>query len=145
MKNNLKILLITILLSSCAARTTFQAKQRGVNLKVNDEALMQLDIKTERKYSTTSFGNYKFKVFQEGGSTLYGLIPMKFNGGYLAADILFFAPATLFNLREVFAFYEFDLEEGVVRYKRKESDSWRTYKPTPEEIQRAKNYFNENK
>ena len=66
---------------------------------------------------------------------------MKFNGGYLAADILFFAPAMFYNLREVYPYYEFDVENGVVRYKRNANDPWVSYKPTPAEQDHARNYF----
>ncbi len=74
---------------------------------------------------------------------MYGLVPLKFNGGYLATDILFFAPAMFFNLREVFPYYQFDLESNEVRYKKKESDEWTIYKPKVEEVERAKTYFDE--
>ncbi len=72
---------------------------------------------------------------------MYGLVPLKFNGGYLALDILFFAPAMFFNLREVFPYYEFDSEEGVVRYRLEKDSDWTTYKPTVAEIAHAKSFF----
>jgi hypothetical protein len=72
---------------------------------------------------------------------MYGLVPLKFNGGYLAAGILFFAPATFYNLREVYPFYEFDAAHGVVRYRKREQDPWMTHTPTAAEAERAKAYF----
>lgn len=66
---------------------------------------------------------------------------MKFNGGYLAADILFFAPALFYNLREVYPYYEFDAEKQEIRYKKKPEDSWRIYHPLPEEVANSKAYF----
>ena len=72
---------------------------------------------------------------------MYGLIPLKFNSGYLVADILFFAPAAFYNLREVYPFYEFDVEKNEVRYKKNVGDQWTVYKPTPAEVARAQAYF----
>lgn len=46
-----------------------------------------------------------------------------------------------YNLREVYPYYEFDVENGVIRYKRNADDQWVSYKPTAAEQQRAKNYF----
>lgn len=91
--------------------------------------------------TTTSFGNYEFRVQAPGRETLTGILPLRFNGGYLAADILFFAPAMFLNLREVFPYYEFDLEQWVVRYKDKNDKEWHTYTPIPAEVARAKAYF----
>ncbi|HEY7866027.1 MAG TPA: hypothetical protein VIC51_08495, partial [Psychromonas sp.] len=62
-------------------------------------------------------GKYVFKASSEGKKPIYGLVPLKFNAGYLAADIMFFAPAMFFNLREVYPHYQFDINAGVVRYK----------------------------
>jgi len=33
--------------------------------------------------------------------------------------------------------------QGVVRYKKKESDQWTSYKPTAAEVERAQAYFAE--
>ncbi len=134
---------VAFLLAGCAASTNFESVQTGISLKINENPKFHIAENTNQTYSTTSFGQYKFKAEKEGVEPMYGLIPLKFNGGYLAADILFFAPATFFNLREVFPYYQFDVEKNEVRYKKKESDEWMVYKPKPEEIQHAKKYFEE--
>ncbi|MFT7054164.1 MAG: hypothetical protein ACJAU1_001723 [Psychromonas sp.] len=139
--------LITVLgtaciLSACSAQTSFQPMNEQVELKVNKNAPITIAKNVSQTYSTTSFGQYVFKASSEGKEPIYGVIPLKFNGGYLAADILFFAPAMFFNLREVYPHYQFDLNVGVVRYKKKEEDSWVTYIPTKEEAERAIQYFN---
>ena len=72
---------------------------------------------------------------------MYGILPLHFNGGQLAVNILLFAPASLFNLREVYAQYEFDIEKNVVRYRRVDSEPWREMVPTEAEIARAKKFF----
>ena len=83
----------------------------------------------------------QFKVEQADGKSLYGVLPLKFNGGYLAVDILFFAPAAFFNLREVYPYYQFDIDKGVVRYKSKATGPWLEYAPIAAESERAKAYF----
>ena len=40
----------------------------------------------------TSFGNYEFKAVDSGFDPFYGILPLSFKGGHLAADIIFFAP-----------------------------------------------------
>ncbi len=47
------------------------------------------------------------------------------------------------HLREVYPFYEFDVAQGVVRYKKNEADQWISYKPTAAEVARARAYFND--
>lgn len=44
-------------------------------------------------FNTTTLGNYEFRADTPSHETLYGLLPLKFNGGYLARDILPF-PST---------------------------------------------------
>jgi hypothetical protein len=130
-----------LLLTGCSASARFDAVQSDVSLTINEEPEFAIVEAPYHTYSTTSFGQYKFKAEKEGVEAMYGLIPLKFNGGYLAADILFFAPAMFFNLREVFPYYQFDLEKNEVRYKKTESDEWTIYKPKTKEIERAKRYF----
>ncbi len=140
-----KIVLITaapVLLSACSATTNFQASQPNITVKINENTPLKVDTAAPQTYSTTSFGQYRFKATKEGQKPMYGIMPLKFNGGYLVADILFFAPAMFFNLREVYPHYQFDMENGVIRYKKNETDSWTTYQPTPTEAARAEKYFN---
>jgi hypothetical protein len=92
-------------------------------------------------YWATSFSNYPFKVTESGRAPFYGILPLKFNGGYLAADILFFAPAMTYNLREVYPYYEFDAARQVVKFKKHESDRWHEYVPSAAETDRARQYF----
>lgn len=145
MKKVLTLLLLSVLasLAGCSATTNFEAIQPDVSLRVNDQPKFNITNSNEQRYKTTSFGQYKFKAERAGIEPMYGLIPLKFNGGYLAADILFFAPGTFFNLREVFPFYQFDVEKREVRYKKHDSDDWIIYRPKPEEVEHAKLFFGE--
>lgn len=129
------------ILSACSAHTSFQPMNEQVELKVNKNQPITIAKNVSQTYSTTSFGQYVFKASSEGKKPIYGLMPLKFNGGYLTADIMFFAPAMFFNLREVYPHYQFDINAGVVRYKKKEEDSWVTYTPKKDETERAKKYF----
>jgi hypothetical protein len=127
------------LLAGCAANTTLSAAQGGTTIQVKGSPAT--DTPRKETYSTTSFGNYEFRAESPGFEPLTGILPLKFNGGYLAADILFFAPAMFFNLREVFAFYEVDLETRVIRYRQKANQPWTEYSPTPAESARGAAYF----
>jgi hypothetical protein len=48
-----------------------------------------------------------------------------------------------FNLRSVYAFYEFDPDAGVVRYRRSETDPWQEHATTAAEVKAARSYFRE--
>jgi hypothetical protein len=131
--------LICFVLAACASTASISGAQAGitVDLKTNTSNSVP---RTDR-FGDTSFGNYEFQAKADGAEPFYGLLPLRFSGGRLALDILFFAPATFFNLRTAYPFYEFDIEKKVVRYKRKESDEWRTYTPTAAEAARAEKLF----
>jgi hypothetical protein len=46
-----------------------------------------------------------------------------------------------YNLREAYPNYEFDVEQGLVRYRKRPEDAWISYRPTAAEVARAKAYF----
>ena len=137
------IFALSFSLAACTSTATLRSANQPVSLRVNEKPAINIAEGTKQTYATTSFGQYKFKATQDGAPPLYGIVPLKFNGGYLATDILFFAPAMFFNLREAYPFYEFDLDKGEVKYRKKESDQWLVYKPTPAEVAHAKAYFKE--
>ncbi|WP_028237991.1 hypothetical protein [Stutzerimonas azotifigens] len=130
-----------VLASGCTATTTLRSTEPDLAVKINQDAPLMLSAPVNKTYKATSFGQYRFEATQPGMEPMYGIVPLKFNGGYLAADILFFAPALFYNLREVFPYYEFDVAQGVVRYKKNEQDPWLSYKPTAAEAERARAYF----
>lgn len=143
LKQLLAVPLTAVLLSACTATTSLRSSDPSLAVKINNDAPLVLKKPVSKTYKATSFGQYRFRATQEGMEPMYGLMPLKFNSGYLVADILFFAPAAFYNLREVYPFYEFDVAQGVVRYKKKESDQWTSYKPTAAEVERAQAYFAE--
>ena len=130
---------LVILLSGCTATTTMSGAQGGTTVAVKKTESTAVP-RTET-LTTTSFGNYEFKAETPGYEPFTGILPLKFNGGYLALDILFFAPAMFFNLREPYRYYEFDLENRIVRYRSKENKDWAVYAPTSAEAARGKAFF----
>ena len=135
----LMVLALAAGLAGCSATTSFRDSSPDLSLLVNDSTF--LDVSQPHTYPTTSFGQYRFRADQPGHEPMYGFLPLKFNSGYLTADILFFAPALFYNLREVYPYYQIDPAKQVIRYRKARSDHWSTYKPTPDEIEHAKIYF----
>lgn len=130
------------IVAACSSTTTISSTQPDA--KVTVRTSQQTAAPRSETFSTTSFGNYEFQAAADGYEPMHGLLPLKFNGGYLALDILFFAPATFFNLREVYPYYEFDLAKRVVRYKQKPEQEWSTYVPLATETERAKKALSTN-
>jgi hypothetical protein len=139
MKYFAHIIAIALMLSGCSAMSTLDSPYKDTNVVIRDRNLGKVPVKIELR--STSFGNYEFKAVRADGTAMYGILPLKFNGGQLAVNILLFAPASFFNLREVYPYYEFDLDRSVVKFRETEQEDWREMKPKPEEIDRAKKYF----
>lgn len=116
-----------LVLAGCTAMTSITTTQPSATVAIAGYK----NIATPRTETipTTSFGNYEFRADAPGYETFYGILPLKFNGGYLALDILFFAPAAFFNLREVYPQYDFDLEKKQVRYRTKSEEEWSVFVP----------------
>lgn len=136
-------ILLPAVLAACSETTSITSAQKDVAVRVREKNYASLP--ATDKISTTSFGNYEFKAEHAGAEPFYGVLPLNFNGGYLAADILFFAPAMFFNLRGVFPEYEIDTDHQVIRYKKAKATQWTEYKPTQAEADRAKTYFGQAK
>lgn len=145
MKNKIVQLVLVLLMSGCSALSELNTKTNLGQIVINDDSPIMIspDTAVKKSYSTTSFGQYNFKLSESTiNQTMYGVVPLKFNGGYLAADILFFAPGLFFNLREFYPFYEFDVALGTIKYKKFKSEPWTIHQPTDAEILHAKKYFN---
>jgi hypothetical protein len=125
------------LLAACSSMSTISAHDPGTKLLVKGKTV---ELPVTQSMKGTSFGNYEIKA-TSGDDTLYGILPLRFKGGHLAADIILFAPAAFFNLREAFAYYEIDVKNGVIRYKQKESDPWTEYRPKATEAAHAKAFY----
>lgn len=130
--------LAATLLAACSSMTTINSPHAGTQLLVKDKHLV---LPAHESMRGTSFGNYEFKASEEGFEPFYGILPLSFKGGHLAADILLFAPGAFFNLRAVFPFYEIDVEKSLIRYRATEQEAWNEYRPKAEEIARARSYY----
>lgn len=129
-----------VVLVGCTATTHLSSVQPDVTIEIED-AEKSGNPRTESFY-VTSFGNYRFRVTDKNGREFFGILPLKFNGGYLALDILFFAPLAFFNLREVYPFYEFDVEKSIVKFKRDQSGAWfGLMMPSTAQASKAQAYF----
>ena len=126
------------LLSACSSMTTITSPKDGTTLLLQDRTV---SLPHQESLKGTSFGNYVFKAVDGGADPMYGILPLKFKGGHLAVDIIFFAPAAFFNLREVFPFYDIDVNKGVIRYRNSPNEGWTEYKPKPEESAHARSFF----
>jgi len=128
-----------LLLSACTTMSSLSSTHEGTLVSVRDATLAT---PAQKALKSTSFTNFEFKaVDPDSGQPFYGVLPMAFRGGHLTADILLFAPGMFLNLRTAYHYYQFDATNGVLRYKYDESDAWSEYRPTAEEIARAKAYF----
>lgn len=132
--------LAIVLLQGCASVTRFEATTPGTTLSLRGIERMQLP--QQAKLESKATGQYEFVATSPGGQALYGILPLSVNGATMAGSILLFAPALFIGgFRDVFGFYQMEPEAGVLRYKAKEGDEWRQYKPTNAESNRAKMYF----
>jgi hypothetical protein len=158
------LVVVAVFVSGCSSTANLMSVQSGTTVKVKNtrlDASQQSGTGTtnsaisnsgnmrnfltprEESIPTSSFGKYEFKAEHAGFEPLYGVLPRKFNPGYLTLDILFFTPAMFFNLSGVYPYYEFDLEKRVVRYRKSESEPWLVYSPTLEQMNLARVYFHE--
>lgn len=135
----LGLALLAAAVTACSTVSTISSPQQGTVVSIQDKTL---NLPAQQSLKGTSFGNYEFRATNGDAAPFYGILPLKFKGGHLAADIILFAPAAFFNLREVFPYYDIDVQNGVIRYKAKSTDEWVEYKPKPEEAAHAHNYFN---
>ena len=131
-------IMMVFVLTGCTATTNIRAKQQGVSLKITDKSYATLP--TSGEFGVTTFGNYEFVAERDGYEPLYGVLPLKFNGGYLALNILFFTPACFFNLREVYPYYDIDMDRKVIRCS-KDNINWYDEQILPEDSEQSEKYF----
>lgn len=137
-----RLFLVSLLvwLAACSTTTSITASEPDTRLNLRGT---QLDLPTSHSLRGTSFGNYEFKAQAPGLEPFYGLLPLNFKGDHLALDVLFFAPGAFFNLRAAFKYYQIDVANQVVRFKKKDSDPWTEIRPKAVEVERARAYFGE--
>jgi hypothetical protein len=131
--------LAALVAGGCTTTAMLSTPQPGTSVAVKQTTATTLP--RSEVISATTFGNYEFRAERPGVEPLYGRLPLRFSGGDLALDILFFAPAIFLNVRQAFPFYEFDLDQRVVRFKGAEKDAWQTYTPNDVDVAKAKFVF----
>ena len=128
------------ILSGCSTVTKLEGATPGTTLAIRGVARTELP--RDEDLSAKASGQYEFMATAPDGKKLYGLLPLNVNGGKMAMSILFFAPALVIGgFRDVLPFYQVDVENQVLRFKRNEADPWSQYEPRAAESERAKAYF----
>jgi hypothetical protein len=132
---------VLLLLQGCAATTHFEAVTPGTVLTIKEVGPIELPKDQELKSKST--GQHEFMATSPTGQTLYGILPLRVNGGHMATSIVLFAPALFIGgFRDAFPAYQVDVDAGVLRYKGKLTDlQWREYRPSSAESSRAKAVF----
>ena len=91
-------------LAGCSTVTRLEGTAPGTTLAIRGSDRTELP-RTEN-LSSKATGQYEFLATTPEGKKLYGLLPLKVNGGTMAMSILFFAPALFIGgFRDVFPFY----------------------------------------
>ena len=127
-------------LGGCSTVTRLEGSAPGTTLAI--KGIDRTELPRTEDLASKATGQYEFMATTPDGKKLYGLLPLKVNGGTMAMSIVFFAPALFIGgFRDVFPFYQVDPEKNVLRFKLKETDEWRQYQPRAVEGKRSKEYF----
>ncbi|UTH75727.1 hypothetical protein [Chromobacterium sp. IIBBL 290-4] len=124
-------LLSALALAGCAAHSTSTMSSASLHGEVaiyDQQHVTRQALPHTRAYDNTSLSRYEFKASGEGKPALYGVLPLQINTANMVSGVLLFPPALL-AARGVYAFYDFDLDRGVVRYREREADAWAEYLP----------------
>lgn len=128
------------LLAGCSTMSRLEGTEPGTKLAIKDVA--SSDLPRDEDLASKATGQHIFMATGPDGKKMYGLLPLRVNGGTMAGSILLFAPALFIGgFRDVFPYYQVDPANNVLRYKLKSQDEWRQYQPLEAETRRAKAYF----
>lgn len=124
----------------CAANSRLEGASAGTTLVIR--GYERGDLPRTERLDTKATGQHEFMAEDENGQSLFGILPLHVNGAKMTTSILLFAPALFIGgFRDVFANYQVDVAEGVIRYRHGEADPWLDYRPTTAESERARSYF----
>lgn len=136
----LALLLLVTLFAGCSKMTRFEAPEEGARLEILGREGDELPRSV--KLPSKSTGQHEFRATAPSGAELFGILPLRVNGGKMATSILFFAPALFIGgFRDVFPQYEIDPVAKVIRYRSGADEEWRVYVPSTAEIERARASF----
>ena len=140
-KARLGAVTLVMALQGCASTTHFESTKPGTVLTIKEVGAIEMPKDVELKSKAT--GQHEFMAVSPSGQALYGILPLKVNGGHMALSIVFFAPAlAIGGFRDAFPAYQVDADAGVLRVKVNRKDmEWREYRPSSAESARAKAYF----
>jgi hypothetical protein len=129
-----------LLLQGCSTISRFETATPETTLELR--GIPKANLPSDLRLDSKATGQHLFKAASATGQTLYGVLPLRVNGGRMALSIIFFAPAlVLGGFRDSYAVYQVDLNAGVLRFKTAKAKDWHLYKPTDAESARAKAYF----
>jgi hypothetical protein len=134
------LLAFLFILQACGHYSTFTSVPTGAKVRIG-KAYVSGTTPLTGKVGSTTFGRYPVKVQKDGYETLYGNLPLKVRGGRIVLDALLFAPAAFFNTQTSLPFYEFDLEQGVIKYKVKKNHEWLIYQIPEDQKEAARQFF----
>jgi hypothetical protein len=127
-------------LQGCTSTARLNTTTAGTTLAI--KGVDRKELPRTEELGSKATGQYEFMAVPPQGEPLYGILPLKVNGGKIVASIMFFAPALFIGgFRDVYGFYEIDPGAKTIRFKNTEADDWHMYQPTVGESQRAKTYF----
>ena len=136
------MILVTLafMITGCQTTANFSSssepvKVRILRTKVNGE------LPQTGAVPWTTFKRFPLKVEKEGCEPLYAQLPLRVSGGAIFCDIMFFAPAMFLNMQHAFKFYEFDVENKVIKFKRKQNQEWTIYHVPEDQQTRIKDFF----
>jgi hypothetical protein len=128
------------LLQACTTTAQLKAAAPGASMAI--KGIDRKELPRSEDLGSKASGQYEFMAIPAQGEPLYGILPLKVNGGKIVASILFFAPALVIGgFRDAYAYYEIDANAKALRFRNKEEEDWYTYVPTKSESERAKAYF----
>jgi len=136
----LTAIVAALTLQACSSTARFETAQVGTQLTVRGLETVKLPHSFDLGAKAT--GQHEFQAVAADGKAIYGILPLRVNGGRMAMSILFFAPAlALGGFRDAYPLYEFDIEKGEIRYQTGDTTHWRVHRISPAESERAKAFF----
>jgi hypothetical protein len=127
-------------LQGCVNMARLNATTPGTTMSI--KGVDRKELPRTEELGSKATGQYEFMAVPPQGEPLYGILPLKVNGGKIVASIMFFAPALFIGgFRDVYGYYEIDPVTKTLRYKNTEEEDWHSYLPTKGESERAKAYF----
>jgi len=86
------VLACAALLQGCVSTAQFKTSAPGSTLAIRG-ASEKKELPRAEDLGSKATGQYQFMATPPQGEPLYGILPLKVNGGKIVASIMFFAPA----------------------------------------------------